>query len=90
VTPMMCTIMDAPGAAKFLLKWPTTDVNITMHSGESFLFGVRKAVQMFPDLVALPDNPDQVQQQFLLQQWRGIEEMLVVRVAVDTDITARV
>jgi hypothetical protein len=72
ITPLMCTTTGAPGAAKFLLNWPTTDVNITSRSGESFLSDVRSTI--------LPDNPDKVQHQFLLQQWHEIEGMLVGRV----------
>jgi ankyrin repeat protein len=78
-TPLMCATKDAPGAAKFLLNWPTTDANITMRSGESFLAGVRKTVKYFSDEVARPDNPTRVPHQFLLRQWREIEEMLVER-----------
>jgi hypothetical protein len=37
--------------------------------------------------VALPEYPEQVKDQFLLQQWREIEEMLVERGATDTGIT---
>jgi hypothetical protein len=86
-TPLMCTAPGAPGAAKFLLKWPTTDVNITKRSGFSFLAMVRGTVEEFSDKVALPDNPDRVQHEFVLQQWRAIEEMLVERGAHDTGIT---
>jgi hypothetical protein len=71
-------VPDAPGAAKFLLKLPTTDANI-YRSGSSFLVRVRSTVTVFSDEVALPDNPDQVQHQFVLQQWRDIEGMLVER-----------
>jgi ankyrin repeat protein len=78
-TPLMCTIKRAPGAAKFLLNWPTTDVNILLPSGESFLTWVSHAVELFSDQIAHPDQPDQVQYRFLLQQWRDIEEMLVER-----------
>jgi hypothetical protein len=86
--PLMYTSPDALGAAKFLLNWPnTTDVNIRYRSGESFLAKLRKAVNLFSRLAADPDNPEQVQHQFLLQQWRDIEEMLVERGAVDTGIT---
>ncbi len=85
--PLMYTIPYAPGAAKFLLNWPTTDVNITTRSGASFLDVVRSTITDFSDEVALPDNPDKVRDQFLLQQWRDIEEMLVERGAVDTGIT---
>jgi hypothetical protein len=74
---------SAPGAAKLLLNWPTTDANITTQSGYSFLVGVRKAVERLSSLIALPDNPEQVQHQFLLQQWIEIEEMLVERGARD-------
>jgi hypothetical protein len=52
------------------------------------LVGVRKAVKYFSDKVALPDNPDQIQDQFLLQQWHEIEEMLVERGAHDIRVTA--
>jgi hypothetical protein len=86
--PLMYTIPAAPGAAKFLLKWPTTDANITTRSGASFLAGVREAVKRFSVKVARPDNGEKVEHQFLLQQWRGIEEMLVERGALDTSITA--
>jgi hypothetical protein len=88
LTPLMCTTPNAPGAAKFLLNWPSTDINITNLSGASFLLGVRKAVKYFSDKVALPDNPDQIQDQFLLHQWREIEEMLAERGVHDTRITA--
>jgi hypothetical protein len=86
--PLMWTIPNAPGAAKFLLSWPTTDPNITIPSGESFLTRVRMAVAAYSDVAARPDNPDQAQHQFLLQQWCEIEEMLVERGAHDTGITA--
>jgi hypothetical protein len=56
VTPLMCTTMNAPGAAKFLLNWPTTDHNIIMRPGASFLFRVRYTVKYFSDKVALPDT----------------------------------
>jgi hypothetical protein len=75
----MGTTRHAPGAAKFLLNWPTTDVNIASRSGTSFLVRVRSTITAFSDTVALPDNPDRVQHQFLLRQWREIEEMLVER-----------
>jgi hypothetical protein len=84
----MCTTKLASGAAKFLLNWPTTDVNITTRSGASFLARVRNAVKHFSNSGARPANPDQVQHHFLLQQWREIEEMLVERGAHDTGITA--
>jgi hypothetical protein len=45
--PLMCTTNFAPGAAKLLLNWPTTDANITDQSGESFLVGVREAAEHF-------------------------------------------
>jgi hypothetical protein len=87
-TPLIYTVPDAPGAAEFLLNWSTTDANITNRSGASFLNMVRSAITDISDKVALPDNPDQVANQFQLQQWRGIEEMLVERGAHDTWITA--
>jgi hypothetical protein len=89
-TPLMHSIKFAPGAAKFLLNWPTTDVNIimqaaTMERGASFLTMVRHiALRHFSNQVELPDNPDlRVQHQFLIQQWTKIEEMLVESGAAD-------
>jgi hypothetical protein len=72
----MFTTTGTPGAAKFLLNWPTMDVNITTRSGASFLANVRSTITDISDAVALPDSPDQVQRQFVLRQWRDIEEML--------------
>jgi hypothetical protein len=83
LTPLMCTTGcttgDAPGAAKFLLNWPTTDANITAQSGAPFLARVRLAIADLSVQSARPNSPYQVQHQFLLQQWRDIEEMLVER-----------
>jgi hypothetical protein len=84
-TPLMWTTPTAPGAAKFLLNWPTTDANITTQSGASFLARVRESVVYCSDN-ARPGNPARVQHQFLLRQWREIEEMLVERGAHDTGI----
>jgi hypothetical protein len=87
---MSSTPLFAPGAATFLLEWPTTVVNITDRSGASFLAVVREAVayvsNTFSDHVALPGNPDWVKDKFFLQQWREIEEMLVERGGHDTGI----
>jgi hypothetical protein len=85
--PLTFTSRLAPGAAKFLLNWPTTDANITTRSGASFLAMVRETVEYFAGRAARPDNPVRVRHQFYFQQWREIEEMLVERGAVDTGIT---
>jgi hypothetical protein len=87
LTPLGHTTPDAPGAAKFLLNWPTTDANITTGSGEFFLTTVRSLITAYSEVITFPDNPKKVQQQFLLQQWREIEEMLVERGAHEIDIT---
>jgi hypothetical protein len=88
LTPLMCTTKFAPGAAKFLLNWPTTDASITTQSGDAFLALVRRTVTQLVDAIAHPDNPEKVQHRLLLQQWRGIEEMLVERGSTDTGITS--
>jgi hypothetical protein len=88
-TPLMYTLRLAPGAAEFLLEWPTTDVNIMDRSGVSFPAGVHWAVQHFSNQVALPVNANRAQLQYLLQQWCEIENMLVEREAVDTGITSQ-
>jgi hypothetical protein len=69
-----------------LIAVTTTDVNITTRSGASFLARVRGAVKYFSAQDAILDNTDRANYQFLLQQWRDIEEMLVEREAVDTGI----
>jgi hypothetical protein len=78
VTPLMFTAPDAPSAAKFLLNWPTTDVNITSRIGESFHDEVREAIEYFSDEIARPDNPEMVQHQFATKQWLEIQDMLVL------------
>jgi hypothetical protein len=88
LTPSMYTRLCSSGATKFLLNWPTTDVNITNRSGESFLAQVRFDIKYLFDKIARPDNLDhQVPDQFLLQQWRDIEEILVERGAADNGIS---
>jgi hypothetical protein len=67
-TPLMYTSMMAPGAAKFLLEWPTTNINIISRSGASFLADARGAVHHFSHSVPIPDNADRAKHQFLLQQ----------------------
>jgi hypothetical protein len=84
----MCTAPYAPGAAKFLMNWPTTDVNTTARSGASFQVSVCCAVNYFSEEIARSDNPEHIQHQFLLLQWREIEEMLIEKGAHDTGITA--
>jgi hypothetical protein len=79
MTPLMYTIPYAPGAAKFLLNWPTTDANITTQSGASFLVRVRRTAKTISDTIALPEYHCQIQDEFQLQQWRDIEEMLLER-----------
>jgi hypothetical protein len=83
----MWTTPHAPGATKYLLNWPSTDVNIATRSGKSFPACVRQAIIYFSGQIALPANPERVQHQFKLQQWSEIEEMLVERGALDTSIT---
>jgi hypothetical protein len=99
LTPLMYTTDFAPGVAKFLLNWPTMDVNITNQSGQSFLVWVRTAIMTISDkdvrsivsavsdATSISDSLDQVKDQFLLRQWREIEEMLVERGAEDTSMT---
>jgi hypothetical protein len=65
-TPLIYTTKMAPGAAKFLLEWPTTNVNIIDRSGSSFPAYVREDVEHFADKVAIPDNPARVEDQFVL------------------------
>jgi hypothetical protein len=82
-TPLMSTVPDAPGAAKFLLEWstsPTTDIDIhiTTRTGVTLSALVHFAIENFFD----PDGlviDQRAKSAFLLQQWREIEQMLVER-----------
>jgi hypothetical protein len=59
MTPVMYGTPHAPGAAKFLLNWPTTDTNITTRSGASFQqVGIRDTIKLFSDEVARPNSPN--------------------------------
>jgi hypothetical protein len=85
--PLIYTIPAAPGAAKFLLNWPTTDANITDRSGDSFLSSIRwLVITTLSNNVAFTDHPEWVHHELWLRQWRKIEVMLVERGAVDTGI----
>jgi hypothetical protein len=86
--PLMYTMPNAPGAAKFLLNLPTTDANITARSGATFLATVRSTIITTLNRIARPDNTEKVQEEFLLRQWREIEEMLVERGAADSGIAS--
>jgi hypothetical protein len=74
----MCTILFAPGAAKFLLEWstpPTTDIDIHTALGL-----VRSTIESISDHAELHGCPDlQAKHDFLLQQRREIEKMQVER-----------
>jgi hypothetical protein len=72
-TPLMMTVADAAGAAKFLLNWPTTNINVTDKSGKSFIHRVRLIITLCTNQNVLLDDTLQL----LLQQWRDIEGMLV-------------
>jgi hypothetical protein len=68
LTPLMYTMPNAPGAAKVLLNWPTTDANITTRDGRSFLAVARLAITAISDQIKHPLNPDKIQEEFSLQQ----------------------
>jgi hypothetical protein len=76
-TPLLISATGASGAAKFLLKWPTTNVNLIDESGESFIHTVRWIITYLTNQAqtTLLDDLDQL----LLQQWRDIEKMLLER-----------
>jgi hypothetical protein len=87
-TPLMWTVRDATGAAKFLLNWPTTDANIISQSGQSFPARVRSTISEISNYTVHQDRPDKDKYPFVLQQWRDIEDMLVERGAHDTGVLA--
>ena len=63
MTPLIRTAPGAPGAVKFLLNWPTTDVNITPRSGElagiPFLIQVQGLMWCTRNEIAGSGNPNQ-------------------------------
>jgi hypothetical protein len=76
-TPLMCAIKWAPGAAKVLIGWPMTNVNIVDESGRTVLDLVRMVIEELSDEVNSLENPRRAEDQFVLQQWREVEEMLM-------------
>jgi hypothetical protein len=87
MTPLIRTAPGAPGAAKFLLNWPTTDVNITPRSRSGHqLAGIPFPIQVHGLILCTIDEiegsgyPNQtLLYQLKLQQWRDIAKMLVER-----------
>jgi hypothetical protein len=85
-TPLTRTIPSAPSAAKVLIEWPTTNVNIVNHVGSSMLAFVRELILNYAEIVDNRENPHEAQDAFLLEQWREVEKMLVEKGASDTSI----
>jgi hypothetical protein len=87
MTPLMCTITMAPGAAKILLEWftpPTTDIDIliTNRAGVSFVDKVHSTMAYYLNESLVHDH--RVKDVFLLQQWLDIGKMLRERGPIDT------
>jgi hypothetical protein len=77
-TPLMGTTEWAPSAAKLLIEWPATDVNIVDQQGLSIFTFVRKVIENISSAVDGPGNAcRKAEDQFRLQQWLEVEEMLV-------------
>jgi hypothetical protein len=85
----MCTTLYAPGAAKYLLNLSSTeaDASINTQSKQAVLVRAPSLITAISQQIAHPDKSDKVQYQFLLQQCRGIEEMLVERGVSSAGIT---
>jgi hypothetical protein len=83
MTPVMSAIPMAPGAAKFLLEWSptppsTTDIHIPERTRVTSLGWIHSAMEIFSNRAASHDDPhERVMANFVLQQWREIETMLV-------------
>ena len=91
LTPLMCSIIWAPGAAKVLIEWPTTNFDIgDRESGRYVLALVRMVIKELSGAVDSLENPHSLENprrakdQFVLQQWREVEEMLLEKGASDT------
>jgi hypothetical protein len=77
-TPLARTIQWAPSAAKVLIEWPTTNVNIVNQSGVSMLTIVHILISEIAVKVDIShENSRRAQDVFLLEQWREVEKMLV-------------
>jgi hypothetical protein len=82
-TPLMCTVQMAPSAAKLLIEWPATDVNLTSKSGKCILAMVRNTIDSLTDGCSFPWHP---RNQFSCQQWRDNEKLLVAKGAINAGI----
>jgi hypothetical protein len=86
-TPLARTIQYAPSAAKVVIEWPTTNVNIVNQSGVSMLAIVRHLISEIAVKVDTShENSRRAQDAFLLEQWREVENMLVEKGTSDTSI----
>jgi hypothetical protein len=77
-TPLMWTTEWAPSAAKILIEWPATDVNIVDRKGFSMLTFVRQVLENISGATNRPGNAcRKAEDRFRLQQWLDVEQMLV-------------
>jgi hypothetical protein len=77
-TPLMWTTEWAPNAAKILIEWPTTDVNVVDQKGLSMLTFVRQVLENISGAADSPGNAcRKAEDRLRLQQWLEVEEMLV-------------
>jgi hypothetical protein len=79
-TPLMHTVEASPGAAKFLIEWPTTDVNVRARTGMTVLALVRDAIKnlqrnWFMAMMDGENEDEMIRQGYLLSQWCEIEKM---------------
>ena len=79
----MWTIEWAPSAARVLIEWPATDVNIVDRGGVSMLTLVRQVLENISDAADRPGNAcRKAEDLFRLEQWLEVEEMLVEKGAL--------
>jgi hypothetical protein len=74
-TPLVHSLMYAPTAAKFVLEWPTTDLDVTQRDGLTFANLVRLTIGDISEMLD-DDSNDPIKYNALLQQWREVEAML--------------
>jgi hypothetical protein len=84
-TPLFKTIPFAPAAAKCLVQWAGTDVNMTHPiNGGSILAIVKGTIMgIVNGDFSSADTPEKkAEKRFLIRQWREVEQMLLKRGAV--------
>jgi hypothetical protein len=87
LTLLMCSIKWAPSAAKVLIEWPTTNINIVDQSGRAVLALVRMVIEELSDAMDSLENPRRAEDHFFFSSGVKLKRCWWKRGASDTRTT---